>query len=88
MHTLNTNNNNSFQQAIINVVQDYLEFIGKDMDNEIQLIIDEKQHHYLLVETGWENNRRIYGNLIHIDIINDKIWIQQDGTEEGIRYCQ
>jgi hypothetical protein len=38
----------------------------------------------LLIETGWQNNRRIYGTLIHIDIIGEKIWIQQDGTEEGI----
>ncbi|NEO63322.1 MAG: XisI protein, partial [Moorea sp. SIO4G2] len=29
-------------------------------------------------------NQRIYGSLIHIDIINEKIWLQQDGTEEGV----
>lgn len=39
---------------------------------------------YLLVETGWKNGRRIYGTLLHIDVINGKIWIQQDGTEAGI----
>jgi hypothetical protein len=26
----------------------------------------------------------VHGCLLHIDIIDDKIWIQQDGTEEGI----
>lgn len=81
MDTLNKNN---LEQAIITVLQDYLKFIGNDIDSEIQLIIDENQKHYLLIETGWQKNRRIYGNLIHIDLINDKIWIQQDGTEEGI----
>lgn len=81
---MDTLNRNHLEQAIITVLQDYLKFLGKDLDNEIQLIIDEKQKHYLLVETGWQKNRRIYGNFIHIDLINDKIWIQQDGTEEGI----
>ncbi|WP_442867123.1 element excision factor XisI family protein [Aphanizomenon sp. CS-733/32] len=32
----------------------------------------------------WENNQRVHGCLVHIDIINDKIWIQRDGTEYGI----
>jgi len=26
----------------------------------------------------------VHGCLVHIDIINDKIWIQRDGTEYGI----
>ncbi len=32
----------------------------------------------------WLKGQRIYGVLIHIDIIDNKFWIQQDGTEEGI----
>lgn len=38
----------------------------------------------LLAEIGWQNGRRIYGTLLHIDIIDQKLWIQQDGIEEGI----
>ena len=26
----------------------------------------------------------IYGPVLHLDIIDNKIWIQQDGTEVGI----
>ena len=74
----------ALRQAIIKVLQDYLKFLGDDPESEIQLVIDETQDHYLLIETGWHQNRRIYGTLIHINIINKKIWIQQDGTEEGI----
>jgi XisI protein len=36
------------------------------------------------VNVGWENGRRIHGTLVHIDIINSKVWIQRDGTEDGI----
>lgn len=28
--------------------------------------------------------RRVHGCLIHIDIIDGKIWIQRDGTEDGL----
>ena len=81
---MDTLNKLELKQAIIKVVQDYIEFLGNDPESEIQLVIDETQDHYLLIEIGWHQNRRIYGTLIHIDIINEKIWIQQDGTEEGI----
>ena len=81
---MDTLNKDALKQAIIKVLQGYLEFLGNDPESDIQLVIDEVQDHYLLIETGWHQNRRIYGTLIHIDIINEKIWIQQDGTEEGI----
>lgn len=81
---MDTLNKTALKQAIIKVLQDYLEFLDNDPESQIQLIIDEPQGHYLLVETGWHQNRRIYGTLIHIDLVNEKIWIQQDGTEEGI----
>ncbi|MGD1854669.1 MAG: element excision factor XisI family protein [Leptolyngbyaceae cyanobacterium] len=33
---------------------------------------------------GRENKRYEHGCLIHIDIIDGKLWIQRDGTENGI----
>ncbi|MFZ9738790.1 MAG: XisI protein [Prochlorotrichaceae cyanobacterium] len=74
----------SLKKAILKVLQSYLEFLGEDPDTQLELIIDEKNHHYLLIEIGWQGHRRVYGTLIHLDIIDHKIWIQQDGTEEGV----
>ncbi|MDB9415548.1 element excision factor XisI family protein [Microcystis aeruginosa] len=31
-----------------------------------------------------DSSTRIYGCIIHVDIINNKIWVQHDGTEEAI----
>ncbi len=33
---------------------------------------------------GRDGIRRVHGCLIHIDIVSDKIYIQRDGTEEGV----
>ncbi len=33
---------------------------------------------------GWENVRRIHGCIVHIDIIDGMVWIQRNGTEDGI----
>jgi XisI protein len=76
-----------YQNIIESVLQEYVEYIGNS-EPEVQKeqVFDREGKHFLLVETGWQNNRRIYGAIIHIDIINGKVWIQQDGTEEGIAY--
>lgn len=51
---------------------------------ERQTLFDLQQDHYQLVNVGWENRHRIYGCLIHIDIKDEKLWIQYDGTEIGV----
>lgn len=76
--------NTELKQAVLQVFQDYAAFLGSDSETQLQLIVDEKNDHYLLTEIGWQGQRRIYGTLIHCDIIDNKIWIQQDGTEDGI----
>ncbi|QIR36312.1 XisI protein [Tolypothrix sp. PCC 7910] len=51
---------------------------------EVQTIFDEKQDHYQLLYVGWLGNKRDFGCILHLDIKGGKIWIQHDGTEEGI----
>ena len=80
MDTLSTN----LKQAILQVLQDYRDFLDTAPETHLQLILDEANNQYLFTEIGWQGQRRIYGTLIHCDIINGKVWIQQDGTEDGI----
>ncbi|EGJ31469.1 MULTISPECIES: XisI protein [Moorena] len=51
---------------------------------EAQAVLDTERDHYLLLHTGWKDNRRTHGCSLHLDIKNGKIWIQHDGTEIGI----
>ncbi|MEM9542425.1 MAG: XisI protein [Cyanobacteria bacterium P01_E01_bin.42] len=54
-------------------------------DTEIQFLCDTERHHYQVLNIGWtQQRRRTYGVIIHVDIKDDKIWIQRDGTEIGI----
>ena len=47
-------------------------------------VFDETTDVYLVVVEGWDDVRRLHGCLVHVEIKNDKIWIQLDGTEDGI----
>lgn len=73
-----------YQEIIEKVISDHASFLGDDDCVQIELVFDRTRDRYLLVEAGWENGRRIYRTLLHLDIINGKIWIQQDSTEEEI----
>lgn len=47
-------------------------------------VFDETADIYMVVTEGWEDFRRLHGCLVHVEIKDDKIWIQLDGTEDGI----
>lgn len=49
-----------------------------------ETVFDREHGHYLVVQAGWGKQRRIYGVIAHIDLVGEKIWIQHDGTEEGL----
>ena len=49
-----------------------------------KLVISDDKKDYLLMTIGWENDVKIHGYLVQIEIINDKIWIHRDGLEYGI----
>ena len=74
----------SYNSKIIDVLNEYnsqFRLSSQDIKNEV--IIDEKRHHYQFLWTGWNGDNHIFAVIFHIDIINDKIWIQQDNSEIG-----
>ncbi len=66
------------------VLTEYAQQWPSKSEIDRQLIFDPKHDHYQLVYVGWKNRRRQYGCVLHLDIKNEKIWIQHDGTEIGI----
>ncbi|MBR8827132.1 MAG: XisI protein [Gomphosphaeria aponina SAG 52.96 = DSM 107014] len=69
---------------IENILSEYAQVPYAYGNIKTEIVFDRTNDRYLLVNVGWDLERRIHGCLIHIDIIEDKIWIQRDGTEEGI----
>ncbi len=73
-----------YRQFIQNLLQEYSEIKASNEEVEAELVFDHERDRYQVVHVGWSNKRRIYGCILHLDIINEKIWIQHDGTEGGI----
>lgn len=49
-----------------------------------QVVFDRERDHYLLITQGWDGPRRVHHVLVHLQLIEGKIWVQQDGTERGV----
>ena len=48
-------------------------------------VFDPEHGHYLLMVAGWGADReRVHYTLIHVMLRGDTVWIEHDGTEEGI----
>jgi hypothetical protein len=73
-----------YRAVIREELYEYAKYQPACGDVQIEVIIDEEQDHYELIYAGWNGPYRIHGSVIHIDICNDKIWIQYDGTQDGI----
>lgn len=73
-----------YRQYIQDILTEYASYKPRYGDIEMEVIADTSRDHYQVLSVGWNELERIHGTLIHIDIRNGKIWIQHDGTEEGV----
>lgn len=53
-------------------------------ENMVKVVFDRARDSYLVLDIGWQRYDRTHNVMLHLDIINGKIWIQEDNTEEGI----
>ncbi len=73
-----------YRRVIRKVIKDYSEIPYSFGDIQSQTVFDTEVDRYLLLIIGREGVKRVHGCLVHIDIIGDKVWIQRDGTEDGM----
>lgn len=66
------------------LIADEAERVSTATDVEVCVICDPVRHHYQLLYLGWQGVKRVFSPLIHLRLHNGKVWIEQDGTEDGI----
>ncbi|MCX5980646.1 MULTISPECIES: XisI protein [Nostocales] len=73
-----------YRNYVKQVITEYAQLGSAKDEIEQQLIFDSFGDHYQLMYVGWKNRKRQHGCVLHLDIKDQKIWIQHDGTEIGI----
>ena len=73
-----------YRQVIETILSEYAALPYAYADIQSEVVFDRSRDRYLWMDVGWDSDRRIHGCLVHIDLIDGKIWIQRDGIEDGI----
>ena len=61
-----------YREIIERILSNYAAVPYVNGELESMVIFDQKRDRYLLVNVGWNKNRRVHGCIIHIDIIDGK----------------
>ena len=75
----------ALRNAIQQVLSEYHALnVRADSAIESVLVSDRASDNYLLLLMGWNALERIKTVQIHMRLHDDKIWIEEDWTEEGV----
>jgi hypothetical protein len=73
-----------YRQIVRRLVEEYASYKPANGQIETEAIVDPKRDHYEVMHVGWDGVRRIHGTVVHIDIIDGKVWVQYDGTNRPV----
>jgi hypothetical protein len=66
------------------VIEQYAAWRPSHGQIDSEAIVDAQKDHYEVMHVGWDGERRVHDSVIHLDIIDGKVWIQHDGTNRPV----
>ena len=70
-----------YRTAVENVLA-YLEKVSYAIPGITRVLVKDKDH-YLIIRMGWSNDQNLYSIIVHITIVDEKIWIYTNNTEHN-----
>lgn len=49
-----------------------------------EFVNDSHGGHFEILRTGWQNGLRVHASVVHVDVRDGKVWIEQDGTDRPV----
>jgi len=72
----------TYREFVQALLSRYAEGDVSDKSVEVQLIFDSQRDHYQWMNVGWRGSTRVYHCIMHFDIKDEKIWLQQNFTDQ------
>ncbi len=69
-----------YRALIKQVVTEHAGYKPSHGEIEPVVVRDEDHDRYLLLDIGWDGPRRVHGVILHLALIDGKIWVEHDGT--------
>ncbi|BAZ16551.1 fdxN element excision controlling factor protein XisI [Calothrix sp. NIES-4071] len=73
-----------YREKVKTILTEYAEHKYSYGNIDVEKIFDKERDHYQILSIGWNNQKRIYNPIMHLDIKNEKIWIQENITEVDV----
>jgi hypothetical protein len=73
-----------YREIVRRLITDYAHYRPSHGQIETEAIVDRDHDHYEVMHVGWDGVRRVHGSVVHLDIIDGKVWIQYDGTSRPV----
>lgn len=75
---------NTYRQIIRNTLKPYTRITYANVNGKNRAAFDPETDQYIILFEGWNHQQHLHSVLLHIEIVNGKVWVQYDGTEDGI----
>ncbi len=76
----------NYQETVKQILTRYDEFDREQPSPGIESVLsfDEVRNHYFWFQVGWDRTGRTCGCTVYIRIWNEKVWVEEDLTEDGV----
>ena len=75
-----------YQDILVEYLEDYAKTVKpKNLpDVDAYVIADRKNNHFQFLRIGWQGQYHVFSAILHFDIKNGKVWVQQNNTERDV----
>lgn len=73
-----------YREAILAVLRPWEQRTSPESQLRFETVFDRTHDRYLVVFTGWDGRHHVHSTIVHVDLIDGKLWIQHDQTEQGV----
>jgi hypothetical protein len=72
-----------YRQSLKKLLKDYADSMNKNSGGsiEVETVFDTENDHYLLLDVGWQERKRVHHCILHFDIKDGRIWLQENNTD-------
>jgi hypothetical protein len=78
-------NLSQYRSLIMEILQKHARLTDRSENGiESHIIFDKEHDRYMMFRVGWREHHRIHTPFLYIRLKNQKIWIEEDWTEDGI----
>jgi len=75
-----------YSSLLQSILTRYIDLCNRRTNREVEtfLVVDPVRHDYIWMNVGWQNGERVCGITVYVRIRENKFWIEEDWTEDGV----